>query len=203
MAFWGSPWRRARGLVSRRPFCRERKRLSLATLRQLPLERLEDRAMLAVTTTISPDGLLDVSSEWRDDIVLSVADGWLKVNGTDPSSGPIAAADVTSLSVRGGLLSPVVDASGTSDQLAVDGVSIAIPRVSQAIADFRAHTSLGPQLEAALASGALTQARLDQSAVAVHAHLDGAAAHPRGPLHSARPRIHHGARRPATAAHRG
>jgi len=165
MAFWGSPWRRARGLVSRRPMGRVRKRLPMTTRRRLPLERLEDRALLTVTTSFV-DGHLSVSSDWNDPLVLTVeqSSGYVKVNGADPSVGPIAAAEVTGLTVRGGLLSPVVDASGTSDQLAVNGVSITIPRVSQVIADFRAHTSLGPQLEAALASGALTQARLDQIA---------------------------------------
>ncbi|MBX9792556.1 MAG: hypothetical protein K2Y37_26950, partial [Pirellulales bacterium] len=150
-------WRMLRRLVpsrvDRRPVFWRRNRVP-------QVERLEDRALLTVTASFV-DGHLAVASDWRDEIVVDVESGFVKVNGTDLDIGPIAAADVTGLSIRGGLLSPLVDAAGTSGQLAVDGVSITIPSVAEAIAEFRAQTSLGPQIEAALASGALTQQELD------------------------------------------
>jgi len=156
MAFWGSPWRRARGLVSRRPWGRVRKRLPMTTRRRLPLERLEDRALLTVTAAFV-DGQLSVASDWNDDIVLSVEQGQVKVNGLDPNIGPVAAAEVTGLSVRGGLLSRNIDVAGTSQKLAERGASITIPRVSEYVAELYANTNLDETLHAAFASGLLTQ----------------------------------------------
>jgi len=161
MAFWGSPWRRARGLVSRRPLGRERKRLSVTSRRCLPLERLEDRALLTVTAAFV-DGELSVTSDWSDEIIVDVESGYVKVNGADPSIGPIAAADVTGLSVRGGLLTPNIDVSGTSRKLAERGVSIRIPRITEAVAELYATTPLQSQLDAAFVSGLLTQTDINQ-----------------------------------------
>jgi len=113
MAFWGSPWRKARGLVNRQQHGGSRKRIGLlARRRGLRIEGLEDRALLTVTAGFD-NGQLTVVSDWNDEIVVDVESGYVKVNGADPSIGPVAAAEVTGLTVRGGLLTPNIDVSGT------------------------------------------------------------------------------------------
>lgn len=103
------------------------------------------------------DGHLSVTSDWNDEIVVDVEQGFVKVNGLDPSIGPVAAAEVTGLSVRGGLLSPNIDVAGTSQKLAERGVSITIPRISENVAELYATTPLEDQLNTAFDSGLLTE----------------------------------------------
>ncbi|MBX9792018.1 MAG: hypothetical protein K2Y37_24100, partial [Pirellulales bacterium] len=50
--------------------------------RKLRIEGLEDRALLTVTASFV-DGHLAVASDWRDEIVVDVESGFVKVNGAD------------------------------------------------------------------------------------------------------------------------
>ncbi|MGD9647466.1 MAG: Calx-beta domain-containing protein, partial [Pirellulales bacterium] len=112
--------------------------------------------MLTVTTSFV-DGQLSIASDWDDNLVLSVDQGYVKVNGLDPIEGVVAAADVTGLSIRGGLLSKLIDASGTNGHLAISGVSVTMPRISEYVADLYEDTPLESQLMAAFDSGLLTE----------------------------------------------
>ncbi len=99
MSFWARIIRAALNTDSQLPTRRRGQHRS----RRLRVEGLEDRALLTVTA-LFVDGHLSVASDWNDEIIVDVEQGYVKINGADPSIGAIAAADVTGLSVRGGLL---------------------------------------------------------------------------------------------------
>jgi len=101
--------------MSARPWTKERKRRSdrqraesrieaivRASRRRRPtLDRLEDRTLLSVTSAFV-DGVLSVSSDADDAIVIDSFEGNVRVNGADPDTGAVAAADVIELLVFGG-----------------------------------------------------------------------------------------------------
>ena len=84
---------------SRRVVPRGRRR---GELRRMPcLERLEDRQLLAITSTVI-SGVLSVTSDAADTIALTTTvAGDVQVNGADPGTGAFLSADVTGIAIRG------------------------------------------------------------------------------------------------------
>ena len=84
---------------SRRVVPRGRRR---GELRRMPcLERLEDRRLLAITSTVI-SGVLSVTSDAADTIALTTTvAGDVQVNGADPGTGAFLSADVTGIAIRG------------------------------------------------------------------------------------------------------
>ncbi len=84
---------------SRRVVPRGRRR---GELRRMPcLERLEDRQLLAITSTVI-SGVLSVTSDAADTIALTTTvAGDVQVNGANPGTGAFLSADVTGIAIRG------------------------------------------------------------------------------------------------------
>lgn len=78
------------------------------------MEPLEDRRLLAFSATFS-SGALTVTSSDNVDITFSTvyesSEQRVKINGSDPSTGPLAAANVNSISVSDSTHSHTVDLS--------------------------------------------------------------------------------------------
>jgi len=65
------------------------------------LERLEDRQLLAITSTVI-SGVLSVTSDAADTIALTTTvAGDVQVNGADPGTGAFLSADVTGIAIQG------------------------------------------------------------------------------------------------------
>ena len=80
MSFWA---RIIRAALNIDPQLTKRKRAQNRS-RRLRVEGLEDRALLTVTASFV-DGQLSVSSDWNDEIIVDVEQGYVKINGADPS----------------------------------------------------------------------------------------------------------------------
>lgn len=65
-------------------------------------ETLEPRVLMSLLATVDAGGVLTVRSSDDDAIVIFAESGNLKVNGADPSSGPIAAGAITGIRIEGG-----------------------------------------------------------------------------------------------------
>src|SRR4051794_4106993 len=77
------------------------------------LEALEDRAVPSVTSVVM-DGMLTVSSDAGDAIVITEAGGNVKINGADPNTGAAAASSLTKMIVNGDSLGNFIDVTGVS-----------------------------------------------------------------------------------------
>jgi Ca2+-binding RTX toxin-like protein len=86
--------------------------------------------MLTVTATVNAQGRLDISSDGSDSIDITVQDGNVKVNGADPSSGPVSPAGVMGINVQGGPGANDIDLSdvdssngftGLNGKITIDG----------------------------------------------------------------------------------
>ncbi len=89
---------------------RRRRRRSDSRLRKLHHQPLEERTLLSVTADYH-DGLLIVSSDANDDIVLGSRNGLAKINDRDTSLGELSAGNVTRVRVVGRADSRTVDLS--------------------------------------------------------------------------------------------
>ena len=90
---------------------RRRRNSRRRTTRTFQLEPLEQRQLLTVAAFFD-GGLLKVSSDWSDPIVITTDAGFVKVNDTDPDSGPVSADKVEHLAVSGGPFGNLIDLSG-------------------------------------------------------------------------------------------
>src|SRR4051794_2057796 len=63
------------------------------------LVRLESRDLTAVTSTVDPSGLLRISADAADQVVVqgNGADVW--INGADPSTGPFPLAGIRTIEI--------------------------------------------------------------------------------------------------------
>ena len=87
--------------------------LRAARRRQPRLDALEDRTLLAVTSSFMA-GLLTVASDADDGIAVTLEGDNVQVNGMDPGTGPAAAADVTMMEINGGPLANIIDLSAVT-----------------------------------------------------------------------------------------
>lgn len=74
-------------------------------------ELLESRRLLAVSSVFN-NGVFTVSSDAADSISISVEAGDVKINGSDPGSGPLSASLIEDLVVVGGPGANVISLSG-------------------------------------------------------------------------------------------
>ena len=92
---------------------RIRPRGGMARRRRPTVDRLEDRTLLAVTSSFAA-GVLSIASDASDAITVGLSGGNVLVNGVDPDTGPLAAAAVTSIDVAGGPGPNAIDLSAVS-----------------------------------------------------------------------------------------
>ncbi|MFO0960028.1 MAG: hypothetical protein U0800_21770 [Isosphaeraceae bacterium] len=88
----------------RRPRRRERRC-------QLAVQHLEDRRLMAVTSSVDGAGALHILSDAGDAIAVEAESGLVLVNGSSPDTGPAPAASITSIAIDGGPGSNRIDLS--------------------------------------------------------------------------------------------
>lgn len=114
--------------------------------RSLSFDPLEQRCLLAIDTQFA-DGKLAIVATAQDSIVVTSDQGYVRINGQEPSSGPIAASAVTEIDAQRGLLS-TTDLSGVNRD-SFPNIQLAIVRtdrhVDAAVVDRYGSALIGPQ----------------------------------------------------------
>lgn len=86
--------------------------------RSLTMEHLEERRLMAITSSFDPNlngGTLYVSSDADDNIVVSASNGYVKINQSlDPGGAPTLAANVRHMLVTGGPDTVLIDLSAVT-----------------------------------------------------------------------------------------
>lgn len=101
--------------MDRRKALNGRTRRTAALLLTLILSLIVTPVTLAeVTSSVDANGVLTVTSDGDDDIVIWSSDGKVWINGFSPDSGEIESSDITMIIVRGGPGDNHIDLSGVS-----------------------------------------------------------------------------------------
>ncbi len=153
---------------------------SLTRVRRRPaLEGLEGRAVPAVTSAVV-GGVLSVTSDFADPIVISSNNGQVLVNGLAPQSGAALASGLSGIKLQGGPGANLIDTTGVTTaaftSLNYIGINTGggVGDQVQITGDFPAQVAGGESTPADLfLSGTATNVGFDQSLAVPTAFIDG------------------------------